>query len=150
MNLEEFLNREGVRFEKVHHREACKARDVADAEHIAPRKVAKTVVVKCEGEYFLLVLPADCLVDLDKASRAVDVPVDMATEGEMKRRFPGCEIGAEPPFGSLFGVPTFVDVRLAQEPEIIFRAGSHTETVKMAFKDFERLEKPKIADFAAS
>ena len=54
-----------------------------------------------------------------------------------------------PPFGNLYGMEVFVDDRLSQEEEIAFNAGSHTELIKLAHRDFERLVKPKVAKFAA-
>jgi len=50
-----------------------------------------------------------------------------------------------PPFGNLFGLDVYVDQGLAADAEIAFNAGSHTEMVRLAFADFSRLVKPKVA-----
>ena len=49
-----------------------------------------------------------------------------------------------PPFGNLYGMAVFVEESLAEDEEIAFNAGSHTELVKLAYKDFERLAKPRV------
>jgi Ala-tRNA(Pro) deacylase len=54
-----------------------------------------------------------------------------------------------PPFGNLYGTEVFVDERLSQDEEIAFNSGSHTELIKLAYRDFERLVKPKVAKFSA-
>ncbi|HKY32746.1 MAG TPA: YbaK/EbsC family protein [Candidatus Polarisedimenticolia bacterium] len=68
--------------------------------------------------------------------------MDLARENEFQELFPGCELGAEPPFGNLYGVPVLVDSGLRQDEEIVFNAGSHEETVKMRYADYERLVSP--------
>jgi len=149
MNVDEFLRQSGVEFARIQHQQAFTAQAVAQAEHVSGKEMAKTVIVKSEDEFFMLVLQGCKLVDLDKASQVVGAPVEMATEGETKRLFPDVEIGAEPPFGSQFGLQTFVDSGLAQQPQIVFRAGTHTATIRMSYGDYEKLEKPRVADFAA-
>ena len=62
--------------------------------------------------------------------------------------FPGCEVGGMPPFGNLYGMDVYVSKLLAEDEEIAFNAGSHTELIRMAYKDFERLVKPKVARIA--
>jgi Ala-tRNA(Pro) deacylase len=54
-----------------------------------------------------------------------------------------------PPFGNLYGMEVFVDEILSQDEEIAFNAGSHTELIKLAYRDFERLVNPRAAKFAA-
>jgi Ala-tRNA(Pro) deacylase len=54
-------------------------------------------------------------------------------------------VGAMPPFGNLFNMEVLVDPKLAEDEEIAFNAGTHTEVVKMAYKDFDRLVHPKTA-----
>jgi Ala-tRNA(Pro) deacylase len=68
----------------------------------------------------------------------------LATEDEFISRFPGCEIGAMPPFGNLFGVRVVVDPALEKDPYIYFNAGNHVQTVKLAFRDFIALVKPEV------
>jgi Ala-tRNA(Pro) deacylase len=72
----------------------------------------------------------------------------MADEERFAETFPDCEVGAMPPFGNLYGVPVCVDETLANDETIVFRAGTHTDTMSVAYADFERLVEPTVADFA--
>jgi Ala-tRNA(Pro) deacylase len=74
--------------------------------------------------------------------------VELEQEREFRDLFPGCETGAEPPFGNLFGLDTIVDTALTENDEIVFNAGSHWQTVRMRYEDYERLAHPRIATFA--
>ncbi|RYZ70262.1 MAG: YbaK/EbsC family protein, partial [Lysobacteraceae bacterium] len=70
--------------------------------------------------------------------------VELAEESEIRDAFPDCELGAMPPFGHLYGMPVYVDSRLARQPEIVFNAGSHTDAVRMPYAEFERLAEPEF------
>lgn len=147
--LKEFLNKEKVKYVSIVHSPAFTAQEIAAAAHVPGRNLAKTVVVHCDGETAMAVLPASrkiILEDLREAAGAKEVR--FATEDEFKKLFPDCEIGAMPPFGNLYGMVVYLDASLAEDEEIAFNAGSHTELIKMAYGDFERLVKPKVAGFA--
>ncbi len=74
--------------------------------------------------------------------------MELATESEFRDRFPGCDPGAMPPFGNLYGMDVYVAAGLAEDDEIAFNAGSFTELVRMSYRDFERLVQPKVLSFA--
>jgi Ala-tRNA(Pro) deacylase len=148
MNVQEFLKEKGIGFEVVPHEQVFTAQEVAAAEHETGHHFAKTVIAKGGDDAVMLVLPASRHVDFEKVSKLVGKEVRMATEGEMKKLFPDCEVGAEPPFGSQYGVPTYVDTSLEQCSDIVFRAGTHDKTVKMSYTEYKKLEKPKVAGFA--
>ena len=42
----------------------------------------------------------------------------------------------------------YVSEQLAKDEEIVFNAGSHTELVRLAYQDFQRLVEPKTARIA--
>jgi Ala-tRNA(Pro) deacylase len=71
--------------------------------------------------------------------------VELAREEDFAKLFPGCELGAEPPFGNLYNLPVYVDISLREDAEIVFNAGTHTETIRMAYADFEAIVKPIVA-----
>ena len=106
---------------------------------------AKTVMLKVDGTLAMMVMPAAYRVDLTRLSRALGGRlVELAEETEFKDAFPDCEVGAMPPFGNLYGMPVFVDSRLASQHEIAFNAGTHTDAVRMPYKEFERLAQPEL------
>lgn len=146
--LKDFLDKEKVKYVSIVHPGAFTAQEIAAAAHVPGRKLAKTVIVHIDGKPAMAVLPADkrvILEDLRAAAGAQEVR--FATEDEFKALFPDCEIGAMPPFGNLYGLDVYVAAPLAEEDEIVFNAGSHTELIKLAYSDFERLVRPKVASF---
>lgn len=143
--LKEFLNANGVAHIIINHPLAFTATSVAGAAHIPGKEMAKTVVVNLDGRLALAVVPADRKVDLERLRQETGASsVELADEREFSADFPECEVGAMPPFGNLYGLDVYVDPHLAADEEIAFNAGTHTELIRMAYKDFERLVHPKL------
>ncbi len=148
--LREFLDSEHVKYHLLSHPTAFTAQEVAFRSHVAQQELAKTVIVKIDGDLVMAVLPATSHVDLGLIRRHTEAEtVRLASEFEFKSRFPDCEIGAMPPFGNLYGLQVFVDESLTKDKEIAFNACSHEELVRMSYADFERLSKPTVLKFAA-
>ena len=142
---------ERYRIPHVHtsHANAYRAREVAEAEHLPPCMLAKTVIVHGPNGYAMAVLPADCKVDLEELAATLNLQhLRLATEEEVRERFPDSEVGAVPPFGSLFGLPVYMDVRLAREAYIFFNAGTHRDAIHISFADYVRLADPVTIRFA--
>jgi Ala-tRNA(Pro) deacylase len=142
------LNENNVQYEILHHAEVMTAQRIAQAEHVKGRHQAKVVIVKAGDQHLMLVLPADHYVDLEKIERVVGKPVSFDHENEFKSLFPDCVIGAMPPFGNLYGLPTYVDKSLSEQDYIVFEAGTHTDAIIMNYRDYENIVKPKVADLA--
>ncbi len=144
--LERYLRENGVVFETRHHPRAVSAQEVAAAEHVPGRMLAKTVMVMADERLVMLVLPAPQQVDLGKTTAALGVKeARLADEAEFEGAFPDCEVGAMPPFGNLYGVPVYVEEALAEDEQIVFRAGTHTDTMSVRYADFEKLVTPVVA-----
>ena len=148
-SLKQYLSDNGVMFEEQHHSLAYTAQDVANVEHVPGKFVAKVTMAKANGDLIMLVLPAPTRVDFDKVKSVIGREVHLATESEFASAFPDCEVGAIPPFGHLYGVRVYVDRALTDDEYIIFNEGTHTDTLKIRYTDYERLEHPVVADFAA-
>ena len=148
--LEAYLREKQVPFEVRHHPRAITAQEVAASEHVPGKMLAKTVMVLADGKMVMLALPASYQVNMDKAGKVLGVEVRLAHEEEFENTFPDCEVGAMPPFGNLYEVPVYVEAALAEDETIVFRAGTHTDTMSVSYADFERLVEPTIAEFAAS
>ena len=142
------LNENEATYEILHHSEAVTAQRIAQAEHVKGRHHAKVVIVKSGDQHLMIVLPADHQIDLEKVEKAIGNTVSLGKEQEFKSRFPDCAIGAMPPFGNLYDVPTYVDKHLAEQDYIVFEAGTHTDAIKMSYSDYEKIVKPKVADLA--
>ena len=148
--LRAYLSEHGVSYEVTQHPLAYTAQELAAAEHVPGRLVAKSVMLQADGKLVMIVLPATEQVDLDKVKASLgSKKVRLAKEEEFAGAFPDCEVGAEPPFGNLYGVPVYMDKSLAADPYIVFRDGSHTETLKIATEDYLRLVRPVEVDVAA-
>ena len=146
--LKEFLDQEKVKYVSIVHSPAYTAQEVAASAHITGRELAKTVIVELDGKMAMAVLPANrkiILQDLREVTGCDEVK--FASEEEFREKFPGCETGAMPPFGNLYGMEVYVAESLTGNEEIAFNAGSHTEVIKLAFRDFERLVRPKVVNF---
>jgi Ala-tRNA(Pro) deacylase len=128
----------------IKHSLAYTAQEVAASAHVSGKEMVKTLVVKLDGRIALVALPASDRMDLRQLRETTGAAsVELATEAEFTTRFPGCEVGAMPPFGNLFGMDTYVTESLTRDREIAFNAGTHTEVIRMAYDDFERLAAPK-------
>ena len=147
--LEAYLREKQVPFDVRHHPRAITAQEVAASEHVPGKMLAKTVMVLVDGKMVMLALPAPYQVDMDKASKVLGGEIRLAQEEEFEDTFPDCEVGAMPPFGNLYEVPVCVEAALAEDETIVFRAGTHTDTMSVSYADFERLVEPTIAEFAA-
>jgi Ala-tRNA(Pro) deacylase len=147
--LKEFLGKNKVKYVTLSHSEAYTAQEIASSAHIPGKELAKTVIVKIDNKMAMAVLPASQRVYFDLLKKATGAKkVELATEGEFQDLFPECEIGAMPPFGNLYEMDVFVDESLSEDEEIAFNAGSHTELIRLSYKDFESLVKPKVVKFS--
>lgn len=143
--LKEFLDKHHVKYVTSLHSPAFTAPEVAASAHVSGREFAKTVVVKIDGKMALVVVPANDHVDLAHVREVSGAnAVDLAGEMEFKDKFPGCEVGAMPPFGNLFDLPVFVAEKLTQLSHIEFNAGSHAEIMQVDYADFARLVQPRV------
>jgi Ala-tRNA(Pro) deacylase len=147
--LLEFLDANKVRYEILHHPEAFTAQERAAVEHVKGRNHAKVVMVRANDGPLMLVLPADQRVDMEKLDKLTGFRCALATESEFKALFPDCAVGTMPPFGGLYGVPMYVDQSLAADEFIVFEAGTHSDSIKMSYTDYQRLAQPRLAEFAA-
>lgn len=146
--LTDCLDENKISYEILRHPEAVTAQRIAEAEHVKGRHHAKVVMLKSGGQHLMAVLPAEHLIDLEKLATFVGKDVSFESEQEFKSLFPDCAVGAMPPFGNLYGVPTNVDKSLAGEDYIVFEAGTHTEAIKLSYHDYEKIVKPQVEALA--
>ncbi len=143
--LEEFLEKHRVKYVSIKHSPAFTAQELAAAAHIPGKDVAKTVIVKLDGEMAMVVLPAPEMIRMNHLRSETGAgQVELASEEEFKGRFPDCEVGAMPPFGNLYDMRTLVEESLTEDEEIAFNAGTHTELIRMSYADYAELVKPEV------
>jgi len=146
--LKKYLENNNIRYDILTHSQVFSAQETAESAHIPGKELAKTIMVKIDGNMTMAVLPASHNIDFVRLKEAAGAErVELAREDEFEGMFPECEPGAMPPFGNLYGMEVFVAEQLSEDEEISFNAGSHTELIKLAYKDFERLVHPRKAQF---
>jgi Ala-tRNA(Pro) deacylase len=146
MNLEDFLKDRGVSFEKHAHGKTYTAQELAHEEHVSGYMVAKPVIVNTSSGFAMCVLPAPRHVNLQRVAEVLgEADVRLATEAEMADLFPGCELGAEPPVGAMFGMKTVMDQELGEDDFLVMQAGTHTAAIKMRRDDWQNVCAPIIA-----
>jgi Ala-tRNA(Pro) deacylase len=149
MNVRQYLDQSRKHYDVLIHLETHSAMGMARAIHIPGDEVAKPVILKADGNYVMVVIPATYRIDLDKAREAFHVrALELAPETDFGRLFPDCERDARPPFGSQYGMPTVVDEALTRDEQIVFEGNSHREAYRMSFEEFDELERPRMADIA--
>lgn len=143
--LKDFLDSQGVTYQRIDHPPAFTAQELANHCRINGDQVAKTVVIELDGNMTMLVLPATWRIRWDRLGKILDTDfISLADEDEFKNRFPQCDVGAMPPFGNLYGMNVYCCETLSNQPEMMFAAGHHSESIRMATKDFLRLVNPVL------
>jgi Ala-tRNA(Pro) deacylase len=143
--LRTFLDFNHIKYLVISHSPAYTAQGIAALNHISGKKLAKTVIVKVDGLLAMVVVPAALHVDLERLQNLVCAQtVEIATERDFANAFPDCEPGAMPPFGNLYDMPVYADLRLAENEEITFTACSHRELIRMSWNDLLRLVNPLV------
>lgn len=143
--LKEYLDNQNTPYTCINHPPAYTAQDIASHCSIEGDQVAKTVIVELDGKMTMLVLPANWRIRWDRLGKVLDTDfVDLADETEFQALFPHCEVGAMPPFGNLYQMNVYCCESLTRQAELVFAAGSHAESLRIATEDFLRLVNPVL------
>lgn len=143
--LKNYLNDKQIKYAVIAHSPAFTAQEVAQSAHISGNQVAKTVVLKVNGKLCMLVLPASDYVDLQSLKKLVgNDDIELATESDFKDKFPGCEVGAIPPFGNLYDMDVYMSDSLSKHNQLAFSAGNYSELIQLDSKDYQSLVNPQV------
>ena len=149
--LKDYLDKNKVKYIAISHSPKYTAQEIAASAHVPGKELAKTVIVKVDGAMAMTVMPAPEKIDFGALKKALGAKsVELASEQEFADNFPQCEPGAMPPFGNLYDMDVYVAEHLAEDEEIVFNAGSHTELFRLAYSDFEKLVQPKKMRFTTN
>lgn len=145
--LKGVLDQAKTSYEAYNHPKAITAQEIAATQYLSGKEMAKVVIMKIDGSFAMAVLPANRLVNFEKIKGELRArEASLADEDEFSSLFPECEIGAMPPFGNLFGLPVYADPSLEKHEHIFFNAGTHLQTVRMSYRDFNKLVRPEVFD----
>ena len=149
MEIAEFLEKNSINYQVFSHRPAFTAQQMAAEEHVPGMNVAKPVIVQADGKYYMCVLPACCKVDLETLRSQLGAgEIQLAGEKELAKLFPDCELGAEPPFGNVYGLTTIMDKTLTDDQYLVFQSGSHDRAIRINRDDYEKLVHPRVLQFS--
>ncbi len=149
-SIADFLKRQRMPYRPIKHPVAYTAQQEAAGAHVQGRHWAKTVVCFADGEPLQAVVPADRMVDLERLRGLLGArTMRLGTEAEIGNLYPTCEVGAMPPFGSLYQQRVVVDTSLVGDPEMVFAAGTHADAICMHYNDYSEIVKPLVGAFAS-
>ncbi len=149
MRVLDLLDQSGVNYEVTEHRPTFTAQHMAAEEHEKGKFVAKPVILKADGKFVMCVLSACCKIDLHTLKEQLGASsLELAEEPDIARIFNDCEVGAEPPFGNLYDLPTIIDKELSGDDHITFQAGTHKRAIRMTMDDYRRLAQPSVLDIS--
>ena len=148
--VHDLLDERGIEYDVHDHERAVAASRLAEAEGVTGWDIAKPVLLDVGGELAMAVVAGPTHVDLDKVQDVLGHnTVRLAEESEFAERFPDAEVGAEAPFGNLYGIPVFLDEQLRARKQLVCRDGSHTRTITLRTQDYVDVVGPEIVDIAA-
>lgn len=148
MEITAILKEKKIPFQITSHHPVYTSQRMAAVEHVPGKNVAKPVVIQADGRFYMCVLPACCKVDLELLRQQLGAgEVELVPEQELAGLFPECELGAEPPVGSIFGLTTLMDQSLSRDEYLVFQAGRHDQSVRVKRSDYELLAHPRILSF---
>lgn len=144
-----FLEDRGVLYQVIHHPRDFTAEETAHHTHTPGRSFAKAVVVRGGDRYALALVPSNHHVDLEKVGAVMQgSQPELASETEIRDLCNDCDVGAVPPFGNLYGLAVYASPELAACEEITCVAGTHEDAIRVSWRDFARLVRPRIADIS--
>ena len=149
MHIQDYLENKHVHFVIRSHKPSFDSQHLAAREHVSGMDVAKPVIVKADGKFYMCVLSACCKVDMELLREQIGAEeIRLANEYELAHLFPDCQLGAEPPFGNMYDMPTLMDQALSPDDYIVFQADRHDMAIEMQMKDYHKIVKPKILSFS--
>lgn len=130
---------EEVDFKILRHAVASNRRELAKRAGISLDRLAKAVLLKDAQGYLLTVMPATRDPDLDILRAETHRQLTVAGAEDLDELFCDCVIGSVPPIGPWYRVPTIVDSKLKEQPDVYFEAGDDDSLVHVTETSFERL-----------
>ena len=138
--LQNFLDKNKIKYDVLEHRTVYTALDKAATLHIKSSAAGKTVVVALDNKnYALGLIPANknldkkkALATFNKSLAAKYKKIDFVSEKWMKANIKGVKLGATPPFGALYRLSFFIDNLLLKQPKIIINGGTYEISLRLA------------------
>jgi len=135
-----FLEKNKVKYEIIKHRTVYTAFDKSQTLKVPARIVGKTLMLKINGDLAIVLISANKNLDINKLKKITKKKkVEFATEKLIKNKLKGVKVGAVPPFGNLWKLPTFVDRALINQTKIIINGGDYNWSIKINLAVFKKI-----------
>jgi Ala-tRNA(Pro) deacylase len=145
--VEKLLKSQNLPFSAARHKPVYTSEEAAAVRGVPLSTGAKALICKGEDRFVMFVIPADRKLDGKQVRRMCGWRKLRFANREEVLTLTGLTPGSIPPFGSLFGLPTFCDQKLGENKTINFNAGDHTISVSMRYADYFEAEKPELGNF---
>jgi Ala-tRNA(Pro) deacylase len=140
-----YLDKAKVKYEVLSHKTVFTAHDLAATLREKINKIAKTLLVKVDKKYILIVLPAHYKLDLNAVKRFYKAKEVQIAKEKIMQKLLKLKPGTLTPFGALNKIDVLMDKALMRVDKAIVRAGSYTDSLRIKIKDVKELEDASVA-----
>lgn len=143
------LEANGINYQEFNHAPIYTTEDSSKVHGLSLAEGAKSMLVKSQGQFLLVVLSGSKRLDSKKLKQVLETrDLRFATPAEVNQQM-GCMIGACYPFGSICQLMTFIDKSLINQASISLNPGIHHKSLRLDLIDYLRVESPFQVDVAA-
>jgi len=139
ITLREYLADHDTHYEEVPHRPTGSTLETSEVAHISGDKMVKPVLLGDADCYFLALIPATRRLEIDTLNERLGRHLALMPEIEVARAFADCELGSIPPVGGAYGIETWADASLIDQPDLYFESGDHKLLLHIYADDFKSL-----------
>jgi len=144
----QLLDAKSIPYEVLRHAPVFTSEEAAAVRGTPLASGAKALICKADDRFVMIVLPADRKLASKSVRKSEGVKSLRFASREEVEQLTSLAPGSIPPFGSLFGLATWCDERLADQPKINFNAGDHAISISIAYSDYLTAEQPKLGMYA--
>lgn len=145
-NVEAHLKKNNVPFDVVTHKIVYTAYDLAATLREKLEGIGKTLLIRTDTGFVIVVVPANRRIDLVKLKKALGAKkLSIVSEQEMIKTLK-VKAGGLTSFGTIHKAGVFMDKAMLKTSKILVAAGSFTDHVRLKAKDFVKLERAKTGN----
>ena len=134
------LDSNSISYKVIEHEATPTSEESAKARGESIKIGAKALLVKGKKRFVIAVIPANLRLDTKVFRKIIGSKSLRFASVEELKELTGLPKGALPPFGSVVGLPMFVDSALFEEEWMAFNAGDLCKSIKMRTCDYRELD----------
>ncbi|MCD6471322.1 YbaK/EbsC family protein [bacterium] len=143
-----YLKKNKIKFEIIPHRTVYTAYDLSQTLKVKPNIIGKTLLLKVDKNYALVITAANKNIDLKKFKKVFKVKQVKIIKENLIKKLLKIKPGTQTPFGNLYKLPVYLDKSLLKQKKIIISAGTYNDAIKIGVKSLVKLENPRIGSFS--